>query len=48
MLLLIYDKISLKFTLIKWASISKDVSKFIDLLNWFRIQEFHFENLIFN
>lgn len=35
------------YTLIKWASISKDVSKFIDLLNWFRIQEFHFENLIF-
>lgn len=35
------------YTLIKWASISKDVSKFIDLLNWFRLQEFQFENLMF-
>ncbi|KAL6451331.1 MED14 Mediator of RNA polymerase II transcription subunit 14 [Candida maltosa Xu316] len=35
------------YTLIKWSSISKDVSKFIDLLNWFRLQEFNFEQLIY-
>ncbi|ODV78821.1 MED14-domain-containing protein [Suhomyces tanzawaensis NRRL Y-17324] len=35
------------YTLVKWASNSKDVSKFIDLLNWFRMQEFHFEQLSF-
>jgi mediator of RNA polymerase II transcription subunit 14 len=35
------------YTLVKWAANSKDVSKFIDLLNWFRIQEFQFEQLSF-
>lgn len=33
------------YTLVKWSSNSKDVSKLIDLLNWFRTQEFYFENL---
>lgn len=35
------------YTLTKWASNSKDISKLIDLLNWFRMQEFHFEKLSF-
>lgn len=35
------------YTLVKWAANSKDVSKFIDLLNWFRIQEFQYELLSF-
>lgn len=35
------------YTLVKWASVSKDVSKLIDLLNWFRSQEFYFEQLGF-
>ncbi|KAK6458852.1 mediator of RNA polymerase II transcription subunit 14 [Scheffersomyces xylosifermentans] len=35
------------YTLVKWASNSKDVSKFIDLLNWLRMQEFYFEQLTF-
>ncbi|KAI5959203.1 RGR1 [Candida margitis] len=34
------------YTLIKWASVSQDVSRFIDLLNWFRLQEFHFDHLM--
>mmetsp|Transcript_1133 Transcript_1133/g.1352 ORF Transcript_1133/g.1352 Transcript_1133/m.1352 type:complete len:1087 (-) Transcript_1133:1876-5136(-) len=33
------------YTLVKWASSSKDVSKLIDLLNWFRSQDFYFEQL---
>lgn len=33
------------YTLVKWAQNSKDVSKLIDLLNFFRAQEFYFENL---
>lgn len=33
------------YTLVKWASAAKDVSKLIDLLNWFRIQDLYFENL---
>lgn len=33
------------YTLIKWASVSQDVSKFIDLLNWFRLQDFQFDRL---
>lgn len=35
------------YTLVKWASVSKDVSKLIDLLNWFRSQDFFFEQLGF-
>ncbi|CAH2351281.1 mediator of RNA polymerase II transcription subunit 14 [[Candida] railenensis] len=35
------------YTLVKWASVSKDVSKLIDLLNWFRIQDSYFENLAY-
>ena len=34
------------YTLIKWASVSQDVSKFIDLLNWFRLQDFQFDHLM--
>lgn len=33
------------YTLVKWASSSKDVCKLIDLLNWFRSQDFYFEQL---
>lgn len=33
------------YTLVKWASSSKDISKLIDLLNWFRSQDFYFEQL---
>lgn len=33
------------YTLVKWSQNSKDVSKLIDLLNWFRGQEFYFEQL---
>lgn len=33
------------YTLVKWAQNSRDVSKLIDLLNYFRQQEFYFENL---
>lgn len=33
------------YTLVKWAQNSRDVSKLIDLLNYFRTQEFYFENL---
>ncbi|CUM68349.1 uncharacterized protein PRCAT00006071001 [Priceomyces carsonii] len=33
------------YTLVKWASKSKDVSKLIDILNWLRTQEFYFDNL---
>lgn len=33
------------YTLVKWAQNSRDVSKLIDLLNFFRTQEFYFENL---
>lgn len=33
------------YTLVKWAQNAKDVSRLIDLLNWFRTQEFYFENL---
>ncbi|KAI3403352.2 RGR1 [Candida oxycetoniae] len=35
------------YTLIKWSNVSKDVSKLIDLSNWFRLQEFNFEQLMF-
>ena len=30
------------YTLVKWASSSKDISKLIDLLNWFRFSRFLF------
>lgn len=33
------------YTLVKWTSKSKQVGKLIDLLNWFRTQEFYFEQL---
>ncbi|KAK6463804.1 mediator complex subunit MED14-domain-containing protein [Scheffersomyces coipomensis] len=33
------------YTLVKWSASSKDVSKLIDLLNWCRMQEFHFDQL---
>lgn len=33
------------YTLVKWAQNSKDISKLIDLLNYFRGQEFFFEQL---
>lgn len=36
------------YTLVKWAVNSKDVGTLIDLLNWFRLQEFHFEKLSFD
>ncbi|KAG2734688.1 hypothetical protein G9P44_002694 [Scheffersomyces stipitis] len=35
------------YTLVKWAANSKDVSRFIDLLNWLRMQEFYFDQLTF-
>ncbi|KAG7663528.1 RGR1 [[Candida] subhashii] len=35
------------YTLVKWSANAKDVGKFIDLLNWFRMQEFYFEQLTF-
>ncbi|CAK9441781.1 uncharacterized protein LODBEIA_P56490 [Lodderomyces beijingensis] len=35
------------YTLVKWSNVSQDVSKFIDLLNWFRHQDFNFEQLMF-
>ncbi|KAI5964317.1 RGR1 [Candida pseudojiufengensis] len=35
------------YTLVKWSNVAEDVSKFIDLLNWFRLQDFQFENLMF-
>lgn len=33
------------YTLVKWAANAKDIGKLIDLLNWFRQQEFYFESL---
>lgn len=33
------------YTLVKWSQNSKDVSRLIDLLNWFRGQDFFFEQL---
>ncbi|KAG7193394.1 mediator complex subunit [Scheffersomyces spartinae] len=33
------------YTLVKWAVNAKDIGKLIDLLNWFRQQEFYFESL---
>lgn len=33
------------YTLVKWASKSPQVNKLIDLLNWFRTQEFYFDQL---
>ncbi|EGV63460.1 MED14-domain-containing protein [Yamadazyma tenuis ATCC 10573] len=33
------------YALVKWASKAQDVGKLIDLLNWFRTQEFYFEQL---
>lgn len=33
------------YTLVKWSSKSKEVNKLIDLLNWFRNQEFFFDQL---
>ncbi|CAN3376894.1 hypothetical protein DIURU_001672 [Diutina rugosa] len=35
------------YTLVKWAANANDVSMLIDLLNWFRMQDFHFEQLAF-
>lgn len=35
------------YTLVKWSTNSKDIGKFIDLLNWLRIQESQFEQLSF-
>ena len=36
------------YTLVKWSSVSQDVSKFIDLLNWFRPQDFNFDLLMYS
>lgn len=33
------------YTLVKWAQNAKDVLRLIDLLNWLRSQEFHFDML---
>lgn len=33
------------YTLVKWASRSKEISKLIDILSWLRTQEFYFEQL---
>lgn len=35
------------YTLVKWAASAKDVSRLIDLLNWFRTQENFFQHLAF-
>lgn len=35
------------YTLVKWAASAKDVSRLIDLLNWFRTQETFFQHLAF-
>ncbi|CAI5760066.1 unnamed protein product [Candida verbasci] len=35
------------YTLCKWSQVSLDVSKFIDLLNYFRLQEFTFDQILF-
>lgn len=35
------------YALVKWAANANDIGKLIDLLNWFRMQDFHFEQLAF-
>ncbi|CAN3365802.1 mediator of RNA polymerase II transcription subunit 14 [Diutina catenulata] len=35
------------YALVKWSANARDISKLIDLLNWFRMQDFHFDQLAF-